>query len=68
MTKTKVYKYTGINGSIFSIVLLEDAKSAVFYQLKADEGKILTDGNETRSLVLVFPEDVDNWTEIDKNT
>lgn len=68
MKKIKTFKYTGLNGSIFSTVLLEGVANTLLYQLRADEGKVLVKDGEQRSSVLVFPEDVDNWTEIDKNT
>lgn len=68
MKKIKTFKYAGLNGSIFSTVLLEGVANTLLYQLRADEGKVLVKDGEQRSSVLVFPEDVDNWTEIDKNT
>lgn len=68
MKKIKTFKYVGLNGSIFSTVLLEGVANTLLYQLRADEGKVLVKNGEQRSSALVFPEDVDSWTEIDKNT
>lgn len=68
MKKIKTFKYAGLNGSIFSTILLENVEHTTLYQLRAEEGKILIKDGEQRSSALVFPDDVDNWTEIDKNT
>ena len=65
MKKTKVYRYYGRNGTITSPVFLEDAKSILLYNLKADNGKILTNGEITISSVIVYPEDLELWSEID---
>jgi hypothetical protein len=44
MIKKDLYRYTGRNGIITSLVHLEDAKYYPMYRLIADEGKVLTDG------------------------
>ena len=44
MIKKDLYRYTGRNGIITSLVHLEDAKYYPMYRLIADEGKMLTDG------------------------
>ena len=68
MTISKEYRYIGRNGIIVSKVLLEDAKHTVMSCLKADEGKILTNGSKFVYSITVEAEDVDLWYEIADNT
>lgn len=65
MTQQKKFKYIGLNGTIFSPVLIPKADKIEFIELKADEGKILTNGISYKEVVLVLPEDVSKWSEID---
>ena len=65
MKKTKIYRYYGRNGIITTPIFLEDAKSILLYNLKANEGKILTDGETKISSIIIYPEELDLWTEID---
>ncbi len=64
MIKNKAYKYIGRNGYIISEILLECEKTDM-YHLIADSGKILTDGNIYTISVNVFPDELDNWKEIE---
>lgn len=66
MIKKDLYKYVGRNGSIVSLVRLDDAKYYPMYRLIAEENKLLTDGRITISSVDIFVEDLDKWTEIEK--
>ena len=66
MIKKDLYRYTGRNGIITSLVHLEDAKFFPMYRLIADEGKVLTNGEITLKSIDIFAEDLGNWTEIDK--
>lgn len=66
MTKQKIYKYIGYNGTITSPILLEDAKHQVCYELRAAGGKLLTDGTRKVYVVVVPESDVDQWVEIDR--
>ena len=66
MIKKDLYRYTGRNGIITSLVLLEDAKYYPMYRLIADEGKVLTDGELTVKSIDIFAEDLGKWTEIDE--
>ena len=66
MIKKDLYRYTGRNGIITSLVHLEDAKYYPMYRLTADEGKVLTDGELTVKSIDIFAEDLDKWTEIDE--
>ena len=66
MIKKGLYRYTGRNGIITSLVHLEDAKFFPMYRLIADEGKVLTNGEITLKSIDIFAEDLGNWTEIDE--
>ena len=66
MIKKDLYRYTGRNGIITSLVHLEDAKFFPMYRLIADEGKVLTNGEVTLKSIDIFAEDLGNWTEIDE--
>lgn len=65
MTKNKAYKYIGRNGYIISEVLL-DCEKIDMYHLIADNGKILTNGNIFTTAINIFPDELNNWKEIDK--
>ena len=67
MIKKNLYRYTGRNGIITSLVHLEDAKYYPMYRLIADEGKMLTDGELKVKSIDIFAEDLGKWTEIDEN-
>lgn len=66
MIKKDLYRYTGRNGIITSLVHLEDAKFFPMYRLIADEGKVLTNGEVTLKSIDIFAEDLGKWTEIDE--
>lgn len=66
MTKVILYKYLGVNGTITSPVLLEGIYNIKTYQLTADSGKILTNGEKiVNSIVIPFNE-LDQWKEEDE--
>lgn len=65
MKKVKYYRYIGRNGTITSQVLLDGALKMDMYNLTADKGKILTNGESNLYSVYVYIDDVDEWTEID---
>ena len=66
MIKKDLYRYTGRNGIITSLVRLDDAKFYPMYRLIADEGKILTDGELKVKSIDIFTEDLSKWTEIEE--
>ena len=66
MIKKDLYRYTGRNGIITSVVYLEGIKFYPMYRLLADKDKILTDGEREVSSIDIFVEDLEKWTEIDK--
>ena len=65
MIKKDLYRYTGRNGIITSLVHLEDAKYYPMYRLIADEGKVLTNGELKVKSIDIFAEDLSKWTEIE---
>lgn len=65
MTKNKIYKYLGRNGSIITPIVLEKIDPIPMLALTADEGKLLTNGKATYKNVSVFLDEVEDWYEID---
>lgn len=67
MTKKKFYKYTGINGSIYSGVFLEGTPCEVIYELTADEGCLITnDMDITRKSIITPESSLYKWREIEE--
>lgn len=66
MIKKDLYRYTGRNGIITSLVHLEDTKYYPMYRLIADEGKMLTDGELIVKSIDIFAEDLSKWNEIEE--
>ena len=64
MTKQNIYKYFGRNGVIVSLVFLDYANRMDMYQLVADEGKILTNGERKVHNIIINKEDLKLWREI----
>ena len=65
MTKSKMYRYLGRNGIITSPILLEKVEPITMYELRAAEGKVLSNGEEFVKIKLIFTEDLKDWIEID---
>lgn len=65
MKKIKMYRYPGKNGIITSPVFLEKADKYDMWSLQADQGKILTNGEQFVNATTIFAEDLDKWVEID---
>lgn len=65
MTQQKIYTYLGTNGTITSPVYLPGIYSIEKINLIADDKKILTDGKKKVGSIIVLPEEVSKWTEID---
>lgn len=63
MTKTKLYKYIGYNGTITSPVLLPDINHLELVELKADGGKYLTNGIRKVYAITVPADEVSSWKE-----
>ena len=64
MKKQVLYKYLGTNGVIESPVHLEDIYYVRINVLTADEGKILSNGKETKKMVRCSDDEVDSWFEV----
>lgn len=64
MTKQNIYKYFGRNGIIVSLVFLDYSNRMDLFQLVADEGKILTNGERQVHNVIIEKNELNNWTEI----
>ena len=64
MKKTKMYRYLGRNGNITSPIKLEKIDPIPMISLIAEEGKILTNGEIEVPSVIVFEDELANWTEI----
>jgi hypothetical protein len=65
MTKEKVYKYVGCNGTITSEVLLPGISNLPYVRLIADSGCMLQRGNIKHKIVLVPEHEVELWTEVE---
>lgn len=66
MVKTKMYRYLGRNGIITSPILLESIEPIAMICLRADDGKLLTNGVEKVKTKLVFIDELEDWSEIDE--
>lgn len=64
MKKQIIYRYLGTNGVITSPVHLEDTYYIRLIDLKADKGKILTNGEKKVYFTRVPEEEVSNWYEV----
>lgn len=65
MRKQKLYRYVGYNGTVTTHVLLDGINHQVVYELKADDGKYLTNGNRKMRLVIVDEESIKDWSEVE---
>ena len=65
MTTSKIYKYIGYNGVTTSKVLIDTPNKIEMIELKADKGKILTDGQRKLYRVITIKEEMPSWKEID---
>lgn len=63
MTKQNIYKYFGRNGVIVSLVYLDYSNKLDMYQLIADPGKVLTNGERFVQNVIINPDELDQWSE-----
>lgn len=64
MTKIKKYKYIGRNGILVTRIQLDGINFIPMIELRAAEGKILTNGNVTTYIITVEESEVDTWREI----
>ena len=64
MTKKKLYRYSGRNGILTTRVLLDGINHILVYELRAEEGKILTNGEITTYGIIVEENEIKDWKEI----
>lgn len=67
MITEKMYRYLGRNGTITSTIKLENIAPIEMVHLKAESGKILTNGVRKSYAVIVFADEIDDWYEIEDN-
>ena len=67
MTTNKLYRYLGRNGILTTKILLDGINYIPMMMIKADEGKILTNGNQVCYSIIVEETEVSNWREIADN-
>lgn len=68
MKKIKAYKYLGRNGILISKILIEGVDHIPMLMLKADTGKVLTNGEISVHSVTIEENELQDWREIaDKN-
>ena len=65
MVLKKMYRYLGRNGTITTDIKLEEIAPIPMVQLKAEIGKILTNGTKKTYAITVFEDEIDSWKEID---
>lgn len=63
MISEKMYRYLGRNGTITTPIQLENLSPISMRRLKAEEGKVLVNGNKRVKEVVVFEDEVSEWTE-----
>lgn len=66
MTKNKIYRYLGRNGTITSPILLEKVDPIPMFVLKASPGKLLTNGEIKVKERVIFSDELEEWSEIDE--
>lgn len=68
MTKTKLYRYLGRNGILTTKIHLDGINYIPMVLIRADAGKILTDGERKHYSITIEEEELDQWREITDNT
>ena len=68
MTKRKLYRYSGRNGILTTCILLDGINHIEVYELKAEEGNILTNNERTTYSVIVEKDAIKDWKEMKDNT
>lgn len=66
MISEKMYRYLGRNGTITTPIQLEDLPPIAMRRLKAESGKVLTNGYKRVKEVIVFEDEVSEWTEVNE--
>lgn len=68
MTKTKLYRYLGRNGILTTRIHLDGINYIPMVLIKADKGKILTDGTRKHYSITIEEEEIGEWREITDNS
>ena len=64
MRKTKKYRYDGRNGILTTHILLDGISYTELYELVAEPGMVLTDGERVVYTVTVYGDNLSKWVEI----
>lgn len=64
MKITNLYRYHGEGGTVDTLVLLP-MEHEDMYRLEAEEGKMLTNGEITETVIDIPKADLERWSEID---
>jgi hypothetical protein len=65
MLKSQMYRYLGRNGNITTAIKLEKIDPISMIELRAEQGRILTNGVKKVRSIIIFEDELSNWTEID---
>lgn len=65
MTKTILYRYLGVNGTLESPIQLEGVYCIKLYHLVAASGHILTNGAERVKTITIPASELDDWSEVE---
>ena len=68
MLKENMYRYFGRNGILTTKILLDGITHIKFVELRAEQGKVLTDGTRLVHSIVVEPDEVGLWQEITDKT
>lgn len=68
MTKTKLYRYLGRNGILTTRIHLDGINYIPMVLIKADKGKILTDGTRKHYSITIEEAEIGEWREITDNS
>lgn len=66
MVSEKMYRYLGRNGTITTPIQLEELPPIAMRRLQAESGKVLTNGHKRVKEVIVFEDEVSEWTEVNE--
>ena len=64
MTKETLYTYLGTNVTVTTPIHLESVPAMIRYRLKADNGKVLTNGKCKTTTVTLAEEEISKWSEV----
>lgn len=65
MVKQQMYRYLGRNGNVTTTIKLEDIPPISMIELKAEKGKVLTNGIQKVRSIIIFEDELSEWKEIE---